>query len=387
MWFFFIFISVLLLIYLYPSRRIIPSLLKPPVSTAVWLLLLTSLLLLVGHMFMRRQGNFIYLTELSGQIGFSMLGFMTLLFCMVLIRDTCFLLFRTGTFLNNRLRKAQKPVDLQKRALLIRSSNMAMLGLGAAASAYGYKQAKQTPEVVRMQISLNNLHRDLKGLTIVQLTDIHVGATIKRDFIHQLVLQCQKLQPDIIVLTGDLADGQAFLLRDEIQEFGVLHPPLGKFFVTGNHEYYSDLDGWLKEVEKLGFDILLNEHRNIIRGDGALTLAGVTDYRAGSIIPSHQSDPQKALAGCNPENPKILLAHQPKSVYQAAEFGINFQISGHTHGGQYIPGNFFVPMDQPFVAGLYTYKNTQLYVSKGTGYWGPPLRLGISSEITLFTLA
>lgn len=387
MWFFLIFFSIILVMYLYPSWRIIPTLFKPPLSIFAWFSVCCSFAFLIGHVVMRRRGTSEFATDLFGQLGFLVLGFMTLLFCMVIIRDLALIVTRLCKFGSNKYRKKPHKIDHHKRALLINGSNLAMLGMGAMASTYGYGQAKKTPELVSHQVSLPNLHSDCKGITILQFTDIHVGATIKRDFIQQLVNQCRAIQPDILVITGDLADGQAFLLRDEVQDLDNLEPPLGKFFVTGNHEYYSDPSGWLKEIKELGFDTLLNEHRVIKRGECEFILAGVTDYEAGRIVPSHKSDPAKALEGTAPNSTKILLAHQPKSIFEAAELGVDFQISGHTHGGQYIPGNFFVPLDQPYVAGWYKYKNTQLYVSKGSGYWGPPLRLGASSEITLFTLA
>jgi predicted MPP superfamily phosphohydrolase len=160
----------------------------------------------------------------------------------------------------------------------------------------------------------------------------------------------------------------------------------GNFFVTGNHEYYSGVIEWIEEVKRLGFTVLLNEHVVITRGQARLLLAGVTDYRGGNFLPSHRSDPQKALNGALPADAKILLAHQPKNIFDAAQAGYDLQISGHTHGGQFFPWNLLVGFVQPYVSGLHTHQNTQIYVSRGTGYWGPPVRVGAPSEITLIKL-
>jgi hypothetical protein len=160
----------------------------------------------------------------------------------------------------------------------------------------------------------------------------------------------------------------------------------GNFFVTGNHEYYFGVTDWVIQIKRLGFSILLNEYHMINLGRGSLLLAGVTDYRGGNFLHSHRSDPIKAVSGAPAADVKILLAHQPKSIFDAATAGFDLQISGHTHGGQFFPWNFVVGFNQPFVSGLHKYKNTQIYVSRGTGYWGPPVRVGAPSEITLIKL-
>ncbi len=156
-----------------------------------------------------------------------------------------------------------------------------------------------------------------------------------------------------------------------------LHARYGKFFVSGNHEYYWDGPGWLRELERLGFSVLTNAHRVLRRGAGRLLLAGVTD---------RGSDPVAALAGAPESDVKVLLAHQPSRAFAARAAGFDLQLSGHTHGGQYFPFSLLVRLFQPFVSGLHRLEEMWLYVSRGTGYWGPPLRLGAPSEITLIEL-
>ena len=253
-----------------------------------------------------------------------------------------------------------------------------LLGVGAW-------QARR-PVVVRVAVPIANLPADLEGFRIVQLSDLHIGATLRRAFVERVVAAANGLAPDLIALTGDVADGFPPLLRDDVAPLGRLAAPHGKFFVTGNHEYYWDAPGWVRELERLGFSALVNAHRVIRRGAARLILAGVTDQGASRRVPGHASDPAAAVAGAPVGDVRVLLAHQPTSAFAARRVGFDLQLSGHTHGGQYFPFNLLVRLFQPFVAGLHRLEAMWLYVSRGTGYWGPPLRLGAPSEITLIEL-
>lgn len=235
------------------------------------------------------------------------------------------------------------------------------------------------PRVVHVAVPIEDLPPDLNGLRIVQLSDLHVGPTIRRRFIQSVVDRANRLDPDLIAVTGDVADGYVPDLRDHVAPLAGLRAPLGTYFVTGNHEYYWDPRGWMRELERLGIAVLLNEHRLLLRGNGRLLLAGVTDLSAAS-------NPHAAMAGAPDSDVRVLLAHQPKSAYAAQDAGFDLQLSGHTHGGQFFPFNVLVRFFQPFVAGLHRLEAMWLYVSRGTGYWGPPLRLGAPSEITLIEL-
>jgi predicted MPP superfamily phosphohydrolase len=190
----------------------------------------------------------------------------------------------------------------------------------------------------------------------------------------------------MVALTGDLVDGFVAELGPETEPLRDLSAPFGLFFVTGNHEYYFNAPAWVRHVESLGMTVLNNSHRLIEKDGGRILMAGVTDLMAGRFVSSHASDPFKAMENAPDSDVKILLAHQPKSVYQAEKAGFDIQLSGHTHGGQMFPWNLLIALNQPFLAGLYTHGNTRLYVSRGTGYWGPPMRIGAPSEITRLIL-
>ena len=267
--------------------------------------------------------------------------------------------------------------------------------IATATSLIGFVNARRTAGVRRVDVPIAGLPAALQGFTIAQLSDIHVGPTIRRGYIHRIVEAVNKLGADVVAVTGDLVDGSVPELRDHIAPLGGLRARHGTYVVTGNHEYYAGAPAWIAELRRIGLCVLLNEHV-VLRQDApgrntgdsdALVLAGVTDYTAGHFDAAQASDPEGALAGApTGSTTRVLLAHQPRSAPAAAEAGYQLQLSGHTHGGQFFPWNLFVPLQQPFTAGLHRLKDMWVYVSRGTGYWGPPKRFGAPSEITLLRL-
>ena len=233
-------------------------------------------------------------------------------------------------------------------------------------------QARRTPEVRWIDVPVADLPPALAGLRIVQISDLHVGPTIKGPFVERLVSRVQELRPDLIAFTGDLADGAVERLAPHTAALGRLTAPLGVYSCTGNHEYYSGVEEWTAQARRLGFDVLINEVRHIDRGGGRLAVAGATDFSAGEMVPGHESDPAGALAGSDGADVRILLAHQPRSIEAASRAGCHLQLSGHTHGGQFVPWKYAVRLQQPFIAGLHKVRGTWIYVHRGTGYWGPP---------------
>jgi len=263
----------------------------------------------------------------------------------------------------------------------------------------GFFNARRTASVRRVDIPIERLPASLEGFTIAQLSDIHVGSTIRVRYIERIVESVNRLGADMVAITGDLVDGSVAELRAHIAPLSRLKTRHGTFVVTGNHEYYAGAQAWVEELRRLGLRVLMNEHvvlqtRNVQGAqtdeevhESALVVAGVTDYGAVHFDQAHASDPEAAVWDAPPQvHTRLLLAHQPRSAIAAAQAGYQLQLSGHTHGGQFFPWNLFVPLQQPFTAGLHRLHDMWVYVSRGTGYWGPPKRFGAPSEITLLRL-
>lgn len=277
-------------------------------------------------------------------------------------------------------------VDPGRRGFFAQVANLGVVGTATGVAGIGLLQIDRTPAVLEVEVPIKGLPAALEGFRIVQMTDIHVGPTVRGEYLERCVEVCNGLDADIVAVTGDLIDGFVEELGPEVASLGRLQSKHGTYFVTGNHEYYWDGLAWCAEMVRLGLQVLDNRHV-VIETDGAkLVLAGVTDVSAGGMVPAHASDPARACDGSPVCDVKILLAHQPRSVFAAAEAGYDLQISGHTHGGQYFPMNLLVYLAQPYVAGLAKHDDMWIYVSRGTGYWGPPTRVGSPPEITLLRL-
>lgn len=270
---------------------------------------------------------------------------------------------------------------------LLAISALAVPVLALCFSLLGFINARRRARVVDVAVPIADLPAALDGFTIAQISDIHVGPTIKRGYLDRIVDAVNALEADVIAVTGDLVDGSVRELAPHTAPLARLSARYGSYFVTGNHEYYSNAPAWIAEVRRLGLRVLLNEHVVLEHRGAAVVVAGVTDYTAHLFDPSHRSDPHAALAGAPAQAAiKVLLAHQPRSARAAAEAGFDLQLSGHTHGGQFWPWKWFVPLQQPFTAGLNRLQQLWIYTSRGTGYWGPPKRLGAPSEITRLRL-
>ncbi len=325
-------------------------------------------------------------------ISYLTLGIVSLLLPILIVRDTVWLV-AWGAIKAWRLARTwlnaddpPAPVDPGRRQFLIATMNVGLLAATGGMAGYGLFEARRRPTVVEVPIPIENLPADLEGYRIVQISDIHVGPTIKGSYVRTIVDEVNRLAPDLIAFTGDLADGSVQRLKADTAPMGDLFAPDGSYFVTGNHEYYSGVEAWLDEVDRLGLAPLINAHQVITRGTGRILLAGVTDYNAGQNLPAHASDPGAAMNGAPPCDVKVLLAHQPRSIFAADRAGFDLQLSGHTHGGQYTPWRYAVALAHPYIAGLHKHDRAWIYVNSGTGYWGPPLRLGVPSEITVITL-
>jgi len=283
---------------------------------------------------------------------------------------------------------ASRPqLDPVARLRLARALAVAVVAVSAVVGSYSIFQGLREPVVKELRIAIPGLPPALTGTTIVQLTDLHIGATKRSSFASDIVRRCNALSPDVVVITGDLVEGRFGSGREDTLPLAGLRARQGVFMVTGNHEYYSGLRQWLPELQRLGIRVLRNEHVVIDADKGhGWELVGIEDWNGRSIESDGGPDFPRAVAGHDPSRPMVLLSHQPRAIYLAAQAGVALMLSGHTHGGQIWPFNYMVHLQQPFVNGLHRVGQTQLYVSPGTGYWGPPMRLGTRGEITRITL-
>jgi uncharacterized protein len=284
-------------------------------------------------------------------------------------------------------RAGDAPADQGRRTMVARLAAGAATVLSGGLAALAFRSAQGPIAIKRVEIALARLPKALDGLRIVQMSDIHVGSTIGKAFVEDLVRRSNALAPDIVAITGDLVDGSVADLGEATAPLAALRAPHGVYFVTGNHEYFSGAEPWLTELTRLGMRVLRNERVSIGVGADAFDLAGVDDHSAERFGGTTAAEAmRRALGDRDVTRELVLLAHQPRSFTDATPFGVGLQLSGHTHGGQMWPFGVFVRMSQPFLAGLHRRGDSQIYVSRGTGYWGPPMRLGAPPEITELVL-
>ena len=369
-----LFPALLGLLHLYIGLRILPDL---PVDAAVRAAGVALLAASYALMLLSLTARSLWPRPLSDRMaapGMLMAGLFSSLLVLTLLRDV--IVLPAGFVLS------------EPHAATLRAFTAALAaGLGVFATVIGFAGARRRARVVNVEVPVRNLPVGLHGFSIAQISDVHVGATIRRPYVEKIVDAVNALQPDLIALTGDFVDGPVQELAAHTAPLARLNAPHGAFFVTGNHEYYSGAAAWTAEFRRLGLNVLLNEHAVITHNGTSLVVAGVTDYSAHHFNPAQRSDPQAALAGAPADaGARILLAHQPRSAAAAATAGFDLQLSGHTHGGQFWPWNHFVRFQQPFTAGLHRLNALWVYVSRGTGYWGIPNRFGAPSEITRLRL-
>ncbi|MEI7906083.1 MAG: metallophosphoesterase [Bacteroidota bacterium] len=381
-----IMVTVLSLGYYYMGQRIIiPFKLEAPYKQIAWSVLTLMYLIPFSSFFLLRVAE--KWSDFFSWIGYVGLGFLSFVFVMLFFRDIAWLAGLAGQKLFSLLSSSPQTVDAAKREFLLQTTNLGVLGVAGTLTAYGVYEARKTPGIVNVDIPIAKFPQEFDGFRIVQISDIHAGLTIKRDFIEVIADEVRKLAPDLIAFTGDMADGSVPHLKNDLAPLADVYAPHGKFFVTGNHEYYSGADQWVTHAREMGYDVLMNEHRLVTKNGASFVLAGVTDYSGGGFSPAHKSDPAKALNGAPKDLAKILLAHQPRTLFHVNDLDLDLVLMGHTHGGQFFPWNLVATIGQPFIKGLNKYNDrTWAYVSKGTGYWGPPVRVGARSEITVLTL-
>jgi predicted MPP superfamily phosphohydrolase len=360
-------IPVLILLHTYIGWQLLPVMPLPSYSMSIGIILLASSCFLTPlGLFARFVVVDEDLADRTSLVGYIAMGLFSSLLILTALRNLL-LLFVSDTSTQS-------------------ASALMVVAITLFVSLIGFVNARKIARVKHVTIRLDNLPAALHGFRIVQLSDIHVGSTIKSAYVKAIVERVNLLTPDQIAITGDIVDGSVARLGIHTAHLGQLQSRHGTYLVTGNHEYYSGAEEWITEFNRLGIKCLINEHAVINHEGARLLVAGVTDFTAHQFIPAHRSDPEQAIANSPSGLVSILLAHQPRSAAAAEKAGFHLQLSGHTHGGQFWPWNLFVPMQQPFVAGLNRLGKMWVYTSRGTGYWGPPKRFGAQSEITLITL-
>ena len=372
-------IAIVVLVHLYIGWRLLPDL---PFGTGaavavIFLLVLSASAMPFGE-FARRNKHSPMSDYLAGA-GFLAMGFFSSLFVLTVLRELILLAAAAAS-----LWLTGEATLLQQ----LRVWSAAAVPLAALSLTFvGFINARRRAVVRHVDVPITGLPERLHGFSIVQISDIHVGTTIKNSYVSRIVDAVNALDADMIAITGDLVDGSVQRLSLHTQPLGDLAARHGTFFVTGNHEYYSGANAWIAEMRRLGLSVLLNEHVVLEHDGETLVIAGVTDYSAHHFDPAQRSDPAAAIAGAPTRaGVRVLLAHQPRSAFAAAKAGFDVQLSGHTHGGQFFPWNLLVKLVEPFAAGLHRLDSLWIYVSRGTGYWGPPKRFGAPSEITRLRL-
>ena len=380
----------------YVGRRLINSSWSEGVRLTLWTMLIV-MAACVPLLFVFRRFAFLHQDSIILQGMQYALGLYTIVLFMTIARDVFLILIAAIQAIQSVFKKSSQTFQpyatyqqqLHRRAFLLQATRIgALVGTVGIFGRAAVRANSAQPTVVSSEVVIANLPAALDGVRIVQISDLHVGQIHHAaPLIESIVKTVQELQPDIIAVTGDMTDGLVAQLSAQLAPLAQLKGKYGQYFVTGNHEYYTDTaENWLTHWAQLGFSTLQNQHQVLSINGTPLVVAGVHDYRSGKRHPTHVCSPQLALRNA-PDVTTILLAHHPDTAYLTDDVRVDLQLSGHTHGGQYFPGTLLVRWVHKFKIGLNRYRNGWVYVNSGTGYWGPALRsTDVVSEISLLTL-
>lgn len=365
-------------LHFYAGRSIVSAarICRAP-GAAAWLLTAVIALLPLAAMFAYRA-NAIGIDHPLQWGGMIAMGFSSILVVATLVADLAGLLLRFRR--STRSTSNEAAITLRRRFLAGATAISIVLTLAGLATAW-------RPEIVRQTVAISGLDPRLEGMTIALLSDIHVGPLVDRRFAANVTSTVNALNPDVVAIAGDLVDGTPDVLSDHVAPLGGLQARHGVYYVTGNHEYYWNAAGWIDTARALGWNVLTDSHTVINHRGASAVIAGVYDLRARDFVPEHVGDLSVALRGAPPGVFRMLISHQPQSGLGASTLGVQLHVAGHTHAGQYFPFTLLIHAFQPLVEGLYERGGMSIYVTPGTGFWGPPNRLGARGRIVLLTLA
>ena len=358
--------------YLVQALAIAPAW-PAPVRDALVAAIAIGLAATLARIFLRSRSDVVASRVLSWS-AYVWLGFAFLLLTTTLATSAVFALLGAAS---------PAPLDA---TLVARSRAFVVGGAALALAATGLRQGLAFPRVKRIEIALDRWPAALDGFRIVQISDVHIGPLLDGRFARAVTERVNALAPELVAVTGDLVDGRVARIGAQVEPFRALRARHGVFFVTGNHDFYSGADAWVEHVERFGWRALRNERVAIEERGACFDLAGVDDVHGNLVEAGAGEDVARALAGRDASRPVVLLAHDPATFHRASQNGVDLQLSGHTHGGQIWPFRYLVRLSVPWVAGLHRRGASALYVSSGTGFWGPPMRIAAPAEITEIVL-
>lgn len=387
-----VFVAAIVLVgsHYYVYRQVIKASDLPPKIRKLSTLVLFMLAGLIPGVFIASRVVSRQVLGSVAMVAYFWLGTVFYLVIFLFARDVAWVFIRVLKRLGHKPEQgSDAPKDPGRRLFLKRvtagacvlgSTSMTGVGIGGAFA------DPMTPEV---RVRLSRLPPSLSGFRIALLSDLHIGPVLGGDFLKATVDLTNSLEPDLVAITGDLVDMPVDRLAEQVRVLEGLHAPHGVFFTTGNHEYFFGAGAWIEFIGSLGIRVLANEMVLVGDPDGAcFELAGIHDYSGAWFDPHLAPDPHKAMAAHDPDKELVLLAHQPKQITGAHSYGVSLQLSGHTHGGQIWPFGSLVQLDQPYMSGLHQHdEHTQIFVTRGVGFWGPPMRVGAPSEIPVIVLS
>lgn len=366
--------TILFCLWFYVWERLLePSALSEPLRWVALTLIAVFYCLQIGRFALRESSRDLTWVIVPGYFAF---GLLIHLFFATLVKDLGYFVW----WISSPDSFAAHEPALNGQILLL------VFGLVVLANLWGTWNAYAGPRLQEITVDLREDPNSKQQLKLVQISDLHVGHVIKRRYVQNVVDKANAWEPDIVCMTGDVGDGPPETLTEDLAPLAQLKTKAGVYYCTGNHEYYWNVQGWIKALAHRGIRPLMNEGLQLPLPGRPVWIGGVTDISAGRMAGHHHS-PQAAAQGAPPSAAKILLAHQPRSIFEATKAGFNLVLSGHTHGGQFFPFTKMVQFFNPYNQGLEKHDGkTWIYVNTGTGFWGPPLRLGVLSELTLMTV-